>query len=197
MQTQNYISPPLISLMPEKPLFDPHKVAEFCEPFRDPFEYPELEKIGFRWDRAMIIACTPGAVKCSDPEKRIFLVQTESPRQEFFYRVCLVNKKPTPPCTSPDDRRHPDFACKHRLAAIIYRHFIEIRNGLEPGDLCRAAYGRHSCFATVLDVYANWIRVEVTETSGMDNHRITPFWDEDGQPTYIKWVEYGENCFLA
>lgn len=194
MLTQSYMTQPLFHLQPENPLFDPDEVAAFCDTYRDPVQYPKLEKIGHRWDHAVVLACTPGAVVCKDPEERIFLVKTES-GQDFFYRVDLKVKLPGIACTCPDDRRNPDIPCKHRIAAVLYRHFIELKIGLQPEDTCRATEGRLQCFATVLDVFANWVKVDVDQTSGFDNHRITPFWDLNGAQIFIKWLEYGENCF--
>lgn len=196
MQTQIFTPQSLVDTLPEKPMFPPDQLMEFCAKFQDPVAYPQLVNIGMRWDRAIQIACTREAVTCADPVHQIFLVRSQS-NQDLFYRVDLSVKLPAVACTCADDRRHPDIPCKHRIAAVLYRHFIEIHNGLKVDDLCRAVDGRLNCFAVVLDVYANWIRLEVTERRGRENYRVTPFTDVHGNPIFIRWCEYGENCFLA
>jgi hypothetical protein len=196
MKTQTIKNQPLYYLSPEKPIFDVDEVAEFIKEFRDPVQYPQLAKVDHRWDKGITLACTYGAVSCQDPEKKIFLVRTES-GGEYFYRVDLSVKLPAVACTCPDDRRHPEFPCKHRIAAVLYRHFIEKEIQLEPGDLCYATYRRFRLTATVLDVYADWVLVDIDERRGNDDHRVTFYEDDHGNPVYIKWLRYGENCFLA
>jgi len=171
-------------------------VAAFCAEYRDSLKYPQLERIGHRWERGIALACTYGAVSCQDPEKKIFLVRTSS-GGNFFYRVDLSVKLPGVACTCPDDRKNPGIPCKHRIAAVLYRHFIEQEIFLEPGDLCSATYRRFRVTASVLDVYADWVLVDIDERRGFDDHRITPFNDDHGNPLYIKWLRYGENCFHA
>ena len=196
MKNQTYIDQPLYYLSPEKPIFDMEQVADFVAEYRDPEKFPQLEKIGHRWDRGIAIACTYGAVSCQDPVKKIFLVRTEA-GNEYFYRVDLTVKLPAVACTCPDDRRNPQIPCKHRIAAMLYRHFIEEEIQLEPGDICHATYRRYRLTATVLDIYADWVLVDIDERRGLDDHRITFYEDDNGNPVYIKWLRYGENCFHA
>jgi len=196
MNIQTLTNQPLYYLSPEKPIFDVDQVAGFIAGFRDPVQYPQLAKVDHRWDKGIALACTYGAVSCQDPVKKIFLVRTES-GGEYFYRVNLSVKLPAVACTCPDDRRHPEFPCKHRIAAVIYRNFIEKEIQLESGDLCYATSSRHRLTATVLDIYADWVLVDIDERRGKDNHRITLFDDDQGNPVYVKWLRYGENCFLA
>jgi hypothetical protein len=195
LMQENFPEPPL----PRPTLFKLDDILNFCAPFRDPTQYPQLQRIGHRWDKAIELARTKGAVTCIDPMGKIFLVESASGLGTFYrgntyYRVDLKVKRPAISCTCPDDRRNPGIPCKHRLAAVIFlHHYFPIK----PGDLVRVINrGPDVHTATALDVYANWVYVDIDERRGFDNHRSSPFTDDQANFIFKLWLEEGEKVFL-